>query len=335
MPQLNRNRRTIIGAVASVAMITTAAYGTGSAASGQVSSKSSTNAAGASTAQVLHAVEAAPSIKKVPNDLTPPLADYEQSPPPFAVTPDHILAQDGCNPSQNATTVGKCVFGDPKGSKTIVLLGDSHAEMWFPGFNAVATRKHWKLVLLMKSSCPAVDLSFWYWPTNTPYSSCGAWHHYVTSRINKMDPAVVVLTSWWHGNGIIPNGSAPTLAQWQAGLERAITSITSPGTKKVVWGDIPYLAQAGPNCLAAHETDVQACSTPASQAVLTDHEQTLKAAALATGATYIATTPWLCTSTCTAVIGKYSVYADVNHIDSSYALYLKGAIAESLQPVMG
>jgi hypothetical protein len=333
MSHVDKQRRNIFGAITSVVVIMTVASGTASPASGR---EPATSGAGASTAQVLNAVGGAPRIKTVPNDLTPPLRDYAQNPPPSAVTPDGLLSQDGCVPAtQNQATVGKCVFGDPKGSKTIVLVGDSHAEMWWSGFNAVAMRAHWKLVLLIKSACPAVDLNFWYWPTNTPYPGCNAWHKYVTNRINKMGPAVVVFTSWWHGNGIIPNGYAPTPAQWQAGLEQAITSITSPGTKKVVWGDIPYLAQAGPLCLAAHETDVQACSTPASEAVLTDHEQTLKAAALATGATYVATTPWLCTSTCTAVVGKYSVYADANHINSSYALYLQGAIATALQPVMG
>ena len=145
---------------------------------------------------------------------------------------------------------------------------------------------------------------------------------------------MVVFTSWWHGNGIIPNGYAPTLAQWQAGLEQSISSITSPGTKKVVWGDIPYLAQAGPDCLAAHQSDVQACSTPASQAVLTDHEQTLKAAAQATGATSLQqhrgsprrSARLLSVSTaCTPMLTISLVRTP----------YLQGAIAAALQPVMG
>jgi len=327
MMKRNGHRRNIIGVVTSVVMIMIAVCGSASTASGAASPRRAP--AVASTAQVLQAVAAATSIKTVPRDMTPALQN---------VAPDPVwtmLDPQGCNPALNTTTVGKCEFGDPKGSKTIVLLGDSHAGMWLSGFDAMAKRAHWKLVLLMKATCPAVDLSFWNWPTNSPYPACDTFHQYVTNRINKMDPAIVVFTSWWHGNGIVPNGYPPTSAQWQAGLERAITSITSPGTKKVVWGDIAYLAQTGPDCLAAHETNVQACSTPASQAVLTDHEQTLKAAAQATGATYIATTPWLSTSTCTAVIGKYEVYADSSHITSSYAGYLQGAIAKALQPVMG
>ena len=322
----------ILGAITSVVMTIVGLCGVASPASA-ASRRAAPSVA--STAQVLQAVAAATSIKTVPSDLTPSLQDFVGSSVPAAVGPDIMLDNDGCNPDLAGTTLPSCVFGDPKGSKTMVLYGDSHAQMWLPGFNAMAKRMHWKLVLLSKAACPSVDLSFWNWPTNSPYPECNTFHQYATNRINKMDPAVVVFTSWWHGNGIVPNGYPPTLAQWQAGLEQSINSITSPGTKKVVWGDIAYLAQTGPDCLAAHETDVQACSTPASQAVLTDHEQVLKAAAQATGATYIATTPWLCTSTCTAVIGKYEVYADSSHITSSYAGYLQGAIAEALQPMMG
>ena len=283
----------------------------------------------ASTAQVLQAVASAPSITTVPKDVTPPLSE---------AAADHALTMlnvHGCDPAFAVATVGSCVFGDPKGSKTIVLLGDSHAGMWFPAFDALAKRAHWKLVVLMKAVCPAVNLNFWYWPTDGPYPACDTWHQYTTSRVNALDPAVVVLTSWWHGVGIVPNGQPPTLGQWQLGLESSLGSITSPGTKKVVLGDIPYLTQTGPQCLAAHGTDVQACTTPASQAVLTDHEQTLQAAAQATGATYISPTSWLCTSVCTAVIGRYDVYADASEITNQYVDYLQGALAAALQPVMG
>ncbi len=327
LTQRIRSARSIMRALTSATIIVIALYGTASMSAAQPSSTIP-----ASTAQVLKAVAAAATIKSLPSHLTPSLQNVAGDVDSMIIPT--ILDQQGCVPAVSSATTGKCVFGDPSGSKTIVLLGDSHAGMWWAGFNAMAKRLHWRLVLLMKESCPAVDLSFWFWPTNEPYPTCNAWHQYVVNRINKMDPAVVVDTGAWRGNGILPNGVPPTDRQWQSGLEQFLNSITSPGTKKVVWGDIPYLAQVGPDCLAAHETDVQVCSTPASQAVLTDHEQTLVAAAQATAATYIATTPWLCTSTCTAVVGNHLVYADSAHITSSYAVYLQGAIGEALQPVI-
>ena len=324
--QRNRHRGLIIGTVALAMMMVTTACGSASAAAGAASPRRAPSVA--STAQVLQAVSAATSITSVPSDLTPSVKNAEQDP---YMT---LLNENGCDPAATSSTVGKCVFGDPKGSKTIVLLGDQRAGMWFPGFDEMAKAAHWKLVVLMKTVCPAVDLSFWDWTTSSAYAACDQWHQYVTSRINKMDPAVVVFTSWWHGDGIVP-GQPPSDSQWLFGLAEMLRSITSPGTKKVVWGDIAYLTQVGPTCLAANAENVQACSTPASEAALADHEQTLQAAAQATGALYVPTIPWLCSATCTALIGKYGVYADSSDITSDYAAYLQGAIAEVLQPVMG
>ena len=318
-------RRIVLGAVGPVLLLTAVST---SFLPALAASRAQASAI-ASPAQVLRAVASAPGITNMPSDVVPPLSDAAED---HALT---ILNEAGCDPAFAVAKVGNCVFGDPKGSKTIVLLGDSHAGMWFPAFDALAERAHWKLVVLMKAVCPAVNLHFWDWSMDGPYPACDTWHQYTTNRINALDPDVVVLTSWWHGVGIVPNGQPPTLGQWQLGLENSLSSITSPRTKKVVLGDIPYLTQPGPQCLAAHGTDVQACATPASLAVLTDHEQSLEAAAQATGAAYISPTSWLCTSVCTAVIGKYDVYADASEVTNQYIDYLQGALADALQPVMG
>jgi hypothetical protein len=319
-------RRVSIGAVTAVAVV--AVWGSATAA-GASKPSSQKQPAVATTAQVLKAVAAATAITSLPAKPDPPLK--ESAADHALITIDH----NGCDPAFGASTTGKCVFGDPKGKKTIVLYGDSHAGMWFPAFDTLAKADHWKLVLLMKAVCPAVNLSFWYWPNDSAYPSCDAWHQYATARINKIAPAVVVLTSWWHGVGIVPNGVSPTDGQWELGLEQALSSITSPGTKKVVLGDISYLNETGPDCLTAHTTDVQACTTPASDAVQTDHEQALQTAAQATGATYISVIPWLCTTVCTAVVSKYDIYADGSEITNQYVDYLEGALAAAMLPMIG
>ena len=55
-----------------------------------------------------------------------------------------------CQPVVHQVTVPKCVFGDPNGSHTMVLYGDSHALMWFRAMNQIAIRAHWRLVILGK-----------------------------------------------------------------------------------------------------------------------------------------------------------------------------------------
>jgi hypothetical protein len=285
-------------------------------------------AAPASTASVLQTVAAAASIQTVPSSITPPLQDASLD------TGITVAAERGCDPAPTVSKTGSCVYGDPKGKKTIVLLGDSHAGMWLAGFDAMAKQAHWKLVLLMKTECPAVDTSFWIDSLNRAYPECNTWHKYVVKRINKLDPAVVVISNWWAGNSNSQDQPI-TDAEWEAGLETMVKSLDSPATAKVLWGDIPYLSQPGPTCLSAHLSNAQACTTPTSAAVLTLHGQELAALATTVGATYISTTPWFCTSQCTAIIGDYDVYANASHITNTYARYLSGAIGAALAPVMG
>ena len=60
-------------------------------------------------------------------------------------------------------------------------------------------------------------------------------------------------------------------------------------------------------------------------------KQPEEAAAAATGAEYIETTPWFCSATCTAVIKNYIVYMDQIHVTATYARYLKGVLGQALK----
>jgi len=288
----------------------------------------SSHSAPASTSKVLATVAAAISIKALPSNATPPLSDAQED------EGSYIASEKGCNPAPNQTTLPACIYGDPSGKKTIVLFGDSHAAMWLGAFDDMAKAMNWKLVLLFKAECPAIDATLWNYTTETPFLSCDTFHTNMVKRINQLDPAVVVIANWWNGVSVTKDKDV-TNGQWSSGLTKMLASIHSHGTKKVLLGDIPYLAQSAPVCLAAHSSNIQACTTPASTAVLSDHEAVLAKVAKSTGALYVPVTKWFCSQGCTAVIGKDVVYGDNAHITSVYAEYLWGAVMAALKPVMG
>ena len=124
------------------------------------------------TSNVLRMVAAAARITTLPKDLTPPLADAARD-------GGELLAktQTGCNANSQPVTVPACIWGDRAGSRTLVLLGDSHARMWLPAFDAIGKRLHWKVVLLAKSSCPP------------PYTD------FYNSRLRRLIPRVTVGTA--------------------------------------------------------------------------------------------------------------------------------------------
>ena len=98
----------------------------------------------------------------------------------------------------------------------------------------------------------------------------------------------------------------------------------------VVLGDIPYLNQSAPECLAANQSSPQNCNTPASTAVNSSHDASEQTTAQANGATYIDVIPWLCTATCTAIIGNMVVYHNRYHLTATYTRYISGVLGSAI-----
>src|SRR5579872_2114291 len=260
-------------------------------------------------------VAAAPRLRTVPADLAPSLGEASSDwgiPPPAS----------GCWPARNQPRVRSCVFGDPNAHYTVVLYGDSHASMWFQAFDEIALAAHWKLVVLGKGACPADPLPIFY--GGVEWKVCAKWNSWAVHRINSLRPDLLILSQMYP-----PDLSTNyTPAQWQRGLEARLRSVTAPKAVKIVLGDIP-LTDGGPDCLAQHVTNVQACSSPP-QSILSPYDRAERAAATAAGARFIDVTPWFCSSVCTSIIGRYEVYWDAWHVTKTYSRFLEGVLAQAV-----
>jgi hypothetical protein len=271
--------------------------------------------------QVVHNVSIAPGQRTLPADLVPSLA---RAPSDWGGP-----SVPACSPAYWQSSIpNNCVFGHPHGKKLVVMFGDSHVGMWFDAMNAIASEAHWRFIDLWKGGCPVDSLSHYPNPLGwgTPggdFTSCGQWHRFEVRRINQLKPNLVV-------------GSQELLAgfsvnQWHQGLLKTLAMLRIPMSRVVVLGNIPVFAQNPPECLSAHVSNIQACSTPA-RTFLTPYNQTESDAADTLGARYVDVTPWFCSSTkCPAVIGKYEVYTDKDHVDATYAYYLKRVLRQALQ----
>ncbi len=271
--------------------------------------------------EVIDAVRHAPQIRALPADLSPPFGAlrFQWGGPPAP-----------CWPAIGQSSIPTCEFGDPKGARTVVLYGDSHAGMWFDAMNRIAKQAGWKLVYLGKGDCPADMLPYQNPPgwgaAGGEYAVCDQWHRFALDRINRIRPDLVVVTQDYRTS---PSGATYTPAQWQRGLDKMFAQLRVPAARVVVLGDIPTLPVNSAQCLVQHPTDVQTCSHVLSPFAVRVNRAEEESAAGA-GAQYVDVTPWFCSTTCTAVVSRYQVYWDRGHITANYSYFLQGVLAQAI-----
>jgi SGNH domain (fused to AT3 domains) len=245
----------------------------------------------------------------------------------------------GCLVYYTTTTMQPCIYGDPTGSHSIVLYGDSHAANWIAAFDTIGKYLHWKVWQITKAQCPVPDFPSWDPTRKRLYTECTAFHTFAIKRITQLHPDVVVMSSEGQGPYLVVDGR-PTRqgveAAWGAGLATVIDAIKPVTRKVIVLGDFAYGIPAGRDCLAAHKDDIRACNLVRSRAVGEAHNHMEQRTAQQHGALYVATVPWFCTATvCPAVVDGYSTRNDGFHVTPSYAVWLSEvlAVATGLLPV--
>ena len=75
-------------------------------------------------AAALPAVVEALQTSVVPDNVTPPLASARYD--------TGLVYKNDCHVYYDSVAKTDCIFGDPNGSVTVALFGDSHAAQWFP-----------------------------------------------------------------------------------------------------------------------------------------------------------------------------------------------------------
>jgi hypothetical protein len=273
-----------------------------------------------SPAEVAHLVAVAPRITALPSP----------APPVAGVKGDWGGPSPPCWPTYAETSEPACIFGDPEGSHTIALYGDSHAAMWFDVLDRIANRAHWRLLVLAKGGCPTLSLPFQNpagsGPPGGDYTACDRWHTFALARMRAVRPDLVVITQ---DVELGPGGVPHSAARWRSATVDTIRGLPVPPGRVIVLGDIPQQPHAGPRCLSLHPTDVRVCSGSNNPYIAT-HSAAERQAAASTGARYIDTFPWFCSSVCTDVVGHYRPYWDGFHVTASYSVALGQVLENAL-----
>lgn len=147
-----------------------------------------------------------------------------------------------CDPVFFGVDVVECIGGNPKGTRTAVLLGDSHAGQWFTALHHTMGQRGWKLIVLTKSACAIVDEDFFYPLLGRTYTECRLWRERAVRRIQELKPELLIVSN--------SENYALTQEQWQGGLRRILSPLAEASGKLVVLRDTPAPGFSAAHCLA-------------------------------------------------------------------------------------
>jgi peptidoglycan/LPS O-acetylase OafA/YrhL len=259
-----------------------------------------------------------------------------------AVRPSPLRAQadrsrmyyEGCLVGIDGTNSNRCLYGDRRGKRTLILFGDSHALQYSPALEALADEHDWRLIVLTKAECTPGEVQIRSMVAEREYSQCDAWREEELRRIEMgVDSTVVVIS----GDTIYtPYGShgeelsgAAAAAAMEAGYVATLTRIHRAGLRTVVIKDTPVSTSYVPGCVSEALQHLESCAFPLVRDKATEFDA--RAAATAPGSDLINLTAKICPDDlCRAVIGNALVYRDKSHLTATYARTLAPSIERGL-----
>ncbi len=266
----------------------------------------------------------------VPANLEPALASASDDVP--------RTTADGCHLSVTVVAQPDCVYGSSEGARTMLLLGDSHAEQWFGALDEYASTHDFRLVSWTKAACSVADTALWNEQLNRDYSECGEWRAARFAAVAQLRPDVIVMSQ----SDTVP-GPGYDDGDWAAATGASIERLAATSSKLVFLADTPRPDVDVPQCLTDHLDSPVECSFAAPAAVpasdpLAYLDPRARAVRRAAGdeVSYVKTGRWLCRGgTCPAIIGNVLAYRDRSHITQAMSRALAPIVAIHLDRAVG
>jgi len=174
-----------------------------------------------------------------------------------------------------------------------------------------------------------------------------SWRQSVESSVTsaKVKPKAVILAERTTDLSLATGGPV-TSSMLTAGLSDTIKVFTAKGVKVIVLGDNPvmmlgsnYVWNYSPaSCVSLHLSDLRYCDTSLSASLTHTLSAAEKAAAISAKATFIDTTPWVCSATsnlCPVVLGSQVAYRDAYHLSDPYVVSITNVVSAALAAPLG
>ncbi|MBJ7328667.1 MAG: acyltransferase [Solirubrobacteraceae bacterium] len=269
--------------------------------------------------QVLQAAAASEREAKVPSSLTPNPATEDLPKKYIApISPE-------CSPFGSKTTSNICSRGS--GSKTLVVFGDSHAQMWLPAIDALASQSDYVVRPVVKSAC---SMAYWGGDAKPP-PGCLAWYSWARQKIRDIRPDIVLVAAHYMPNVPGVSHSAPSVAR---ALDTLLPSLRRTSGRVIVLGDVFGQREPTTDCLLRKDATLGSCSAPYDDARIAFYENVAdRTRKLKSG--FVDTRGWFCARTaCPMVVDGTVVFADKSHVTTTYASVLASVFARQFKKAL-
>ena len=254
---------------------------------------------------VVAAVRAAEQEAPIPSPLTPPVSRLRD---------DFYNFPSGCVPRGGQTKSRICRLGDTSSRKAIVVIGDSHAQMWMPTILEMAERDGWLVLPLVKVSCiPRTWLE-----AGKP---CNRWYRWAKQRAAALRPDVTLIVGSWAGTWA-PRRAVRAVADLSRVMRSSSRSV-------IVLDDTPGQRREPTDCLLDSHSNMKTCSNVQSKTQQRT-STAIRSNARNQGIGFMDSRGWFCAPTqrmprkilCPLVINQTITYVDRGHVSKTYALEL-------------
>ncbi|MGV0593400.1 acyltransferase family protein [Mycolicibacterium porcinum] len=262
-------------------------------------------------------------VPKLP--MRPSVLEADDDIPPSSV--------DHCATGFTGAEVITCVYGDPKGERTIALAGGSHSEHWLTALHEIGRQHGFSVTTYLKFGCPLTTKrlpiiagSF------EPYPSCRTWSDNALAQIIADRPDYVFFTS----TRPILNSPGDYVPDYYLGIW---DELSANGIPMLGMRDTPWMIRDGwffspVDCLS-RGGDAESCGLPRDEA-LAERNPTLDHLADYPMMKVLDLTDAVCRPTiCRAVEGNVLVYHDAHHLSAAYVRTLTTELARQMSDALG
>lgn len=274
--------------------------------------------------------DAAPSAKEVADELEDAISLARQGAPfPAGVRSadlkDDVWQRDShylCAPDPQQAAA--CALGDTTSDKVIAVVGDSHAAMWLPAWDAIGKQEHIKIVRYIMVGCgpyrvvqagPHLD-----------QAACDAFREWTLDQLTSLHPDTVVLAARGY-LFVKKHGSDDVESQWRRGVSETVSAIRPLTGQVILLGDVP--ARTDPlDCLTGSDGRELSCfGSPSGLEI--DSNALTRDAGQAAGGRYVDTLPLVCgQDSCPLIVGDDVLYQDGSHLTITWVKHITAAFRE-------